>query len=182
MYFKTLDLYNCTIYNKINEKRSEIIKKTNAMRKLDQQNIEYKVYEYDISDGKIDGISVAKKVNKPLDSVYKTLVLKGNAYKYYVAVLPSDKDLSFQKLCKITDEKKINFLDIDLLKKKTGYVKGGCSPIAMKNKYQTFFSKDILEKEKILVNAGNRGILLSINPDDLINFLDAEVKNICKKG
>ncbi|MGM0379628.1 MAG: aminoacyl-tRNA deacylase [Bacillota bacterium] len=152
------------------------------MRKLDQKNIEYKVYEYDISDGKIDGISVANKINKPLDLVYKTLVLKGNAYKYYVAVLPSDKELSFQKLCKITDEKKINFLDIDILKKKTGYVKGGCSPIAMKNKYQTFFSKDTLEKEKILVNAGKQGLLISINSNDLINFLGAEIKDICKKG
>lgn len=163
-------------------KRGGIIKKTNAMRKLDQQNFEYEVYEYDISDGKIDGISVANKINKPLDLVYKTLVLKGNAYKYYVAVLPSDKEVSFQKLCKITDEKKIKFLDIDLLKKKTGYVKGGCSPVAMKNKYKTFFSKDVLKKEKILVNAGRRGMLISVNATNLIDFLDAEVKEICKEG
>lgn len=33
--------------------------KTNAMRILDKNKIKYDVIEYDISDGKIDGVSVA---------------------------------------------------------------------------------------------------------------------------
>lgn len=37
--------------------------KTNVMRILDKEKIDYKAYEYNCSDGVIDGLSVAKKIN-----------------------------------------------------------------------------------------------------------------------
>ena len=43
--------------------------KTNAMRILDKNKIKYDVIEYDISDGKIDGVSVAEKTNQDLKEV-----------------------------------------------------------------------------------------------------------------
>ena len=38
------------------------LKKTNAMRLLDQARVPYEYYEYDITDGKIDAVSVAAKI------------------------------------------------------------------------------------------------------------------------
>lgn len=35
--------------------------KTNAMRLLDKSKIKYEILSYDVSDGKIDGLSVAQK-------------------------------------------------------------------------------------------------------------------------
>ena len=51
--------------------------KTNAMRMLDRAKIPYRVHMYDHADGKIDGVSVAKKLGQDVDAVYKTLVTKG---------------------------------------------------------------------------------------------------------
>lgn len=38
--------------------------KTNAMRILDNHNIGYNIITYDKKDGKIDGVSVAKRLAK----------------------------------------------------------------------------------------------------------------------
>ena len=38
--------------------------KTNAMRILDKEKIEYSMMSYDPDDGKIDGVSVAEKIGR----------------------------------------------------------------------------------------------------------------------
>ncbi|WP_053093098.1 hypothetical protein [Geobacillus stearothermophilus] len=53
--------------------------KTNAMRLLDREGILYDVWTYENNDGKIDGVSVAKKIGKDPKTVYKTLVTKGSS-------------------------------------------------------------------------------------------------------
>jgi Cys-tRNA(Pro)/Cys-tRNA(Cys) deacylase len=47
--------------------------KTNAIRFLETNNIQHVIHEYDVSDGKIDGISVAYKIGRKSELVYKTL-------------------------------------------------------------------------------------------------------------
>ena len=46
--------------------------KTNAMRALDSAGISYEAHEYMPDDGAIDGVSVAKKIGRPLEKVFKT--------------------------------------------------------------------------------------------------------------
>ena len=53
--------------------------KTNAMRILDTHNIEYNIITYDKKDGKVDGVSVAKKIGKDPEKVFKTLVAQGSS-------------------------------------------------------------------------------------------------------
>ena len=48
--------------------------KTNAMRILDSKKIEYIVSTYDNKDGKIDGVSVAQKINKRGDKHEKDCI------------------------------------------------------------------------------------------------------------
>ena len=53
--------------------------KTNAMRILDSNKIDYKTHSYENKDNKIDGVAVAHKIGKDVDSVFKTLVTQGNS-------------------------------------------------------------------------------------------------------
>lgn len=72
--------------------------KTNAMRMLDRAKIPYRVHMYDHADGKIDGVSVAKKLGQDVDAVYKTLVTKGAGGGYFVFVIPVARELDLKKL------------------------------------------------------------------------------------
>ena len=106
--------------------------KTNAMRILDTHNIEYNAIFYDSKDGRIDGISVAKKIGKGLKYVFKTLVAQGNSGGLYVFIIPVAEELDLKKAAKVSGEKKIEMIPVKDITKHTGYIRGGCSPIGMK--------------------------------------------------
>jgi Cys-tRNA(Pro)/Cys-tRNA(Cys) deacylase len=54
------------------------MKKTNAARYLDSLKIDYKLVEYEVDESDLSAESVARKVNLPLDQVFKTLVARGD--------------------------------------------------------------------------------------------------------
>ncbi len=57
-------------------------------------------------DGKIDGVSVARKIGKDQKSVFKTLVAQGNDGDIYVFIIPVAEELDLKKTAKIAKEKK----------------------------------------------------------------------------
>ena len=69
--------------------------KTNVMRILDKQKIEYTPYFYDNKDGRIDGIAVAEKIGKSCETVFKTLVTRFER-DFFVFVVPVDKELNLR--------------------------------------------------------------------------------------
>lgn len=154
------------------------VKKTNAMRLLEQENITYDYKSYKTRDGKNDGVSVAKKVNEPLEKVFKTLVVVSDQRNIYVCMVPVNEQLSLKKVADIFNEKNIEMLDLSKLQSKTGYVKGGCSPIAMKNEYPTVIHESALNEESIVFSAGKVGMQLKMNIEDLIKVIDGKVGDI----
>ena len=56
--------------------------KTNAMRFLDKNKIDYKITVYDCPEF-IDGVTVANQLGQPLDETFKTLVETGKSVDNY---------------------------------------------------------------------------------------------------
>lgn len=154
------------------------VQKTNAMRILDKSKIEYEVITYDISDDKIDGISVAEKTGQNLNEVYKTLVTIGNTKELYVFVIPVAEELDLKKAAKVCGEKKIEMIHVKDINKYTGYIRGGCSPIGMKKMYKTFIQKDAESLKKICISGGKKGIQVKVatmNLIELVNGIFADI-------
>jgi len=154
------------------------VKKTNAMRLLEQENITYDYKTYKTRDGQNDGVSVAQKVNEPLERVFKTLVVVSDQRNIYVCMVPVSDQLSLKKVAEFFNEKNIEMLDLKKLQSKTGYVKGGCSPIAMINDYPTVIHESALDEETIVFSAGKVGLQLKMNINDLIGVIDAKIEDI----
>jgi Cys-tRNA(Pro)/Cys-tRNA(Cys) deacylase len=102
--------------------------KTNAMRLLDSQKVLYNIFTYDSKDGKIDGVSVAEKIKKDPEVVFKTLVAQGSTKNLYVFIVQVEDELDLKKAAKAAGEKKMEMLPVKDLQKHTGYIRGGCSP------------------------------------------------------
>lgn len=166
--------------NRINLYKGEKMIKTNAMRILDKMNVEYDVITYDIKDDKIDGISVANKIGRDEKYVYKTLVTHGLFNNIYILLIPVRDEIDFKKVAKVTNEKRIEMLDLKDLQKYTGYLRGGCSPIGMKKQYKTFIDKSVLDIETIIVSGGKIGFQIEINSNLLKNIVDGELANLIK--
>ena len=76
--------------------KNQKVAKTNAMRALDAQHINYEYTAY-ASDGFMDGVSVAQAVGKAPETVFKTLVTIGMK-----KLFPTVIDDSAQALAEIT--------------------------------------------------------------------------------
>lgn len=142
--------------------------KTNAVRQLEQQKIQFDVLEYETGDGQVDGISVAEKIGHPVSRVFKTLVAKASAQKLFVFVIPVAEELDLKAAAKVVGEKKIEMLPVKELLGYTGYVRGGCSPVGMKKLYPTVIDATAREQGSIIISAGKIGMQVHVQIDDLL--------------
>lgn len=156
-------------------------KKTNAMRILDGESVEYNTYTYDSKDGKIDGISVAEKIGKDNKYVYKTLVVQGNSKNIYVFIIGVDKELDLKKAAKAANEKKVELVPTKDILKLIGYIRGGCSPIGMKKEYKTYIDNSSKDIDKIIVSAGKIGVQLELDVIKLAEVVEGEFEDIVKR-
>ncbi|WP_285767988.1 Cys-tRNA(Pro) deacylase [Peribacillus sp. SI8-4] len=148
--------------------------KTNAMRILDNHSIEYGMMSYDARDGKIDGVTVAEKIGKAPETVFKTLVTHSSPQQLYVFVIPVETELDMKKAAKAAGAKKMEMLAVKDLQKNTGYIRGGCSPIGMKKQYPTFIDESAFNLTEIIVSAGKIGSQIVLKPADFLEVTQAE--------
>ncbi len=153
--------------------------KTNAMRLLEQAGIEFETREYEVDESDLSGESVAKKVGLDPDSVFKTLVVRGDKKGIAVFCVPVTAELDLKKAAKATGDKKIEMVHVKELLGLTGYIRGGCSPIGMKKQYPTFIDETCILFDRIAVSAGVRGAQIITEPDRLAEYVGAKVIDIC---
>jgi Cys-tRNA(Pro)/Cys-tRNA(Cys) deacylase len=156
---------------------SKKVTKTNAMRALEQKNIDYQCYYYDNSDNMIDGVTVAKMIDKSPDVVFKTIVTRSKS-DIFVFVLPVNTALNLKKCAVAVNQKSIALIPIKEITALTGYIKGGCSPIGMKKTYTTVFDKLALLHDRIIFNAGKVGMQVEISSKDISRVLDVQFSDI----
>lgn len=151
------------------------IHKTNALRILDKQKINYEIHTYKWNEDKIGGIDVVEKIPEFSERIFKTIVLIGKSKELYVCVIQAEAHLDLKKVAKESREKNIELLPLSELEKNTGYIRGGCSPVGMKKKYRTFFDVEINKFEKIIVSAGKRGIQMEVPKNELVKVADGKI-------
>lgn len=157
------------------------VSKTNAMRMLDRRKTPYEIHTYDNEDGKIHGTAVAEKINRPPETVFKTLVSHSGP-NLFVFVIPVAEELDLKKAARAAGEKKIEMLPVKDLQKWTGYIRGGCSPIGMKKLYPTYIDSSAAHLEKMLVSAGKIGVQLEVAPQHLADSVSAVFDDLVKRN
>lgn len=154
------------------------MKKTNAMRILDKLKIAYEAKEYDDNDEhKLElgaAERVAKKVGAEPGQVFKTIVMKSDANEVFVFCQNALHQINVKKARAVAGVKLLESVKTEKLQSLTGYVRGGCSPLGMRKEYKTFIDKSALEYDSIFISGGQRGVQITINPQDLAKAVNAE--------
>lgn len=145
--------------------------KTNVMRLLDFAGIEYEAREYEADENDLSGSHAADLLGVDHDSMYKTLVLKGEKTGYLVCCIPVDEELDLKKAAKAAKDKRVELIQMKDLLPLTGYVRGGCSPIGMKKKFPIYIEETAIIYEKITVSAGQRGMQIILPPEALAEYV-----------
>lgn len=151
--------------------------KTNAMRILEKEGVEYRVYTYD--GGALSGVEVAAALGEDVDRVYKTLVTTAGPGKFYVYVIPVAAELDLKKAAKAAGEKAVEMLPQKQLLPTTGYIHGGCSPVGMKKLFPTFFDSSA-EGKIIFVSAGKVGMQVELPLADLLRLTNGKLADIVR--
>ena len=151
--------------------------KTNAMRFLDKNKIDYTVQTYECEEF-IDGIHTAEKLGQPLDETFKTLVAHGKSGNYYCFLLPVALELDLKKAAKSVGEKSVELLHVKDITAVTGYVRGGCTPIGMKKQFMTVIDSSALNFDEIIISGGALGTQIFLSPLDLIKVTNAKTESI----
>ena len=151
------------------------MKKTNAARLLDSKGISYELAEYEVNENDLSAVSLATKIGQEVEQVFKTLVLRGDKSGVFVAVISGNAEVDLKKAAKLSGNKNCAMVHQKELQGLTGYIRGGCSPLGMKKPYSIYIHETCRLFDQIFISAGQRGLQIKLNPEDLIRMTEAVV-------
>lgn len=154
------------------------IKKTNAARILDNLGIDYEIKTYEVDENDLSAVHVAETVGLDINSVFKTLVTRGDKTGIIMAVIGGADDLNLKALAKVSNNKSVEMIAMKELLPITGYMRGGCSPLGAKKDFPVYLDSKAMTQEKISISAGQRGMQIILSPKDLITAANATVADI----
>ena len=154
--------------------------KTNAMRLLDAAGISYGMAEYEVDESDLSGVHAADELGVPAETVFKTLVARGDGNGLFVFVIPVAENLDLKKAAAASGNKRIEMVHVRELFDLTGYVRGGCSPIGMKKVYPSYVDETAQLYEEIYFSAGRRGSQIILAPDKLCEVTGAQYADLTK--
>lgn len=154
------------------------IEKTNAARLLDRAGITYRLIPYTVDENDLAATHVAQELGEPIEQVFKTLVLRGDRNGHFVCVIPGDKEVDLKMAARVSGNKSADLIPMKELLPTTGYIRGGCTPIGMKRRFETFIHSSCLNYPYIYISAGVRGLQLKVAPQDIIRYTQATVTEL----
>ena len=138
-------------------------KKTNAARLLDELGIGYELHEAPYDEADLSATAMARSLGVPVEEVFKTLVVRGDKTGVLEVCVPGAAELNLKEVQPLT-----------------GYIRGGCSPLAGKKHYPVFVDESAILHERIYVSAGHRGVQLRLAPDDLLRAVEGTYAAIAR--
>ena len=121
-------------------------------------------YDYDPDAPRI-GLHAAESLGIDPSQTFKTLMAEVDG-KPVCVVVPSDCEVSMKKLAATFGGKAAAMMKAPDAERLTGYKVGGIGPFGQKRKVPTALDETAELYDRIYINAGQRGLLLSIAPAD----------------
>jgi len=107
----------------------------------------------------------------PEHEVVKTLVMEDDHRKPLVVLMHGDCKVSTKELARQAGRKRIAPCKPEDAQRHSGYQVGGCSPFGLRKPLPVYMERTILELPRILINAGQRGRLLALDPKEIVRVL-----------
>jgi Cys-tRNA(Pro)/Cys-tRNA(Cys) deacylase len=145
---------------------------------LTQAGIAFDLHPYDYDpDAPRVGLQAAEALGVDPDQTFKTLMAEVDGRPVCV-VVPSPHEVSMKKLAAHFGGKTAHMMKVPDAERLTGYKVGGISPFGPKKRVPTAIDETAQLFDSVYINAGQRGLLLSIAPDDAARVLDASFADL----
>ena len=131
-------------------------------------------YDYDPDAPRV-GLQAAEALGvEILSETLKTLMAEVDG-KPVCVVVPSDCEVSMKKLAACFGGKSGQMMKVPDAERSTGYKVGGISPFGQRKAVPTAFDETVELYDVVYINAGQRGLLLSIAPLEAVRATGGKI-------
>ncbi len=154
---------------------------TAAIRVLREHGVAYTAHVYDYEPR---GGTAKSAASLGVDEhvVIKTLVMEDDAKRPLVVLMHGDREVSTKNLARHLGVKSIAPCKPEVADRHSGYQVGGTSPFGLRRAMPIHMERSIASLPRIFVNGGRRGLLVEIDPADLVRVLQPQLVDVATGG
>ncbi|HEY1071384.1 Cys-tRNA(Pro) deacylase [Brevundimonas sp.] len=153
-------------------------KTTPATVALTRAGVAFELFPYDYDpDAPRVGLQAAEALGWAPEQVFKTLMTLVDA-KPACVIVPSDCEVSMKKLATAVGGKSAQMMKPADAERLTGYKVGGVSPFGHRKAVPTVMDETAILFDRILINGGQRGLLLGLTPDEAARAAGAKLADL----
>lgn len=149
---------------------------TNAIRALEKAHVPYELMSYKYKEHGGTRIG-ARELGVEEHRVIKTIIFQteGTPVTPFVVLMHGDCEISAKEMARVLNVKGVKPCDPKDADKYSGYHVGGTSPFGTKRPMMVYVEDTILELPEIYINAGSRGLLFRMDPNDIKKVVKTEI-------
>jgi len=136
-------------------------------------------HEYDYVEGGGAAASAAA-LGVPEHAVVKTLVFEDEQRRPLLVLMHGDCTVSTKALARSIGCKRVASCAPRDAERHTGYRVGGTSPFATRKALPVYLERSVLALERVWINGGRRGLLVSLDPRELVRTLAPRLVQVAR--
>jgi Cys-tRNA(Pro) deacylase len=143
---------------------------TAAVRQLRAERVDFCDHPYTYEEKGGTSVS-ARELGVNEHCVIKTLVMEDEHKNPLIVLMHGDLQVSTRELARVMGVKQVTPCSPDTAQRHSGYLVGGTSPFGLRRQMTVYMEEGITKLERIYINGGKRGYLVSMAPGELVRVL-----------
>jgi Cys-tRNA(Pro) deacylase len=141
-----------------------------AIPVLKKHQVSFTEHEYRYEDKGGTAVS-SRELGVDEHTVIKTLVMEDDNKRPLIVLMHGDREVSTKNLARQIGCKTVTPCNPVVAQKHSGYMVGGTSPFGTRKPLPIYMERTIADLDRLYVNGGRRGFLVSMTPSDLMRIL-----------
>jgi Cys-tRNA(Pro) deacylase len=137
---------------------------------LAEKDVEYTEHFYEYVEHGGTAVS-SGALAVPEHHVVKTLVMETDKGDPLIVLMHGDRKVATKELARIAGAKRIFPCKPEVAQRHSGYLVGGTTPFGTRKAMPVYLERSVLDLERIYINGGRRGYLLSMKPAEIVRVL-----------
>ncbi|MCB9644675.1 MAG: Cys-tRNA(Pro) deacylase [Myxococcales bacterium] len=146
---------------------------------LQQRGYSFTSHPYDYR--KKGAEAAAEALGFPLEQMLKTLVLELSDGRFIFLMAPGHLAVSLRDVSRQLQVKGAEMAAERDILRLTGYTPGGIGPFGSRTPLPVFIDLFALEVPIVYFNGGRRGLLLGMDPEELVEAAQAEIVDVTRQ-
>jgi Cys-tRNA(Pro) deacylase len=143
---------------------------TAAIRVLREHGVPYAEHPYRYEE-KGGTAGSARELGVDEHTVIKTLVMEDDTAAPLIVLMHGDRQVSTKELARQAGRRSVQPCRPEVAQKHSGYLLGGTSPFGTRKVMPVFVERSVTALPRLYVNGGRRGLLVSMEPAELVRVL-----------